>query len=188
VSRLFGNKARRGAAGAGPLSVIMLLVLSASCTTTGNAPPGVSTPVIEGIPFYPQEAYQCGPASLAAVLNFHGVAVTPDDIAADIFSSGAKGTLGIDMVLYARKKGLRADQYSGGPDDLKRTLEAGNPVIILVDYGFWVYQKAHFMVLLGYNEKGFIADSGREHLKFISQDELKRIWEKTRFWTLVIRK
>lgn len=170
------------------MSVIMLLLLSASCATIGSAPAGDSVHVIEGIPFYPQEAYQCGPASLAAVLNFHDIAVTPDDIAADIFSSGAKGTLDMDMVLYVRKKGLRADQYSGGLDDLKRTIDAGNPVIILVDYGFWVYQKAHFMVLLGYHENGFIADSGREHLKVISRNELKRIWEKTRFWTLVIRK
>jgi ABC-type bacteriocin/lantibiotic exporter with double-glycine peptidase domain len=174
-------------AGAGLLRSIILLFLSASPAMTGDAPPRESCHVIENVPFYPQEAYQCGPASLAAVLNFCGIAVTPDDIAADIFSSKAKGTLGIDMVLYARGKGLSAEQYSGGPEDLKRNIDAGNPVIILVDYGFWVYQKSHFMVLLGYNEGGFIADSGKEHLKSIPQDELIRTWEKTKFWMLVIR-
>jgi hypothetical protein len=72
-----------------------------------------SSYTIENVPFYPLEDYQCGPASLAAVLSFQGMAVSPDDIAADIFSSKAKGTLGIDMVLYARGKGLSAEQYSG---------------------------------------------------------------------------
>ncbi len=173
---------------AGLLSFIILPESSAAGTATGSAPLRGSSHVIEGIPFYPQEAYQCGPSSLAAVLNFHEVAVTPEDIAADIFSRGAKGTLALDLVLYARKKGLTADQYSGGPDDVKRTIDAGLPAVILVDYGFWVYEKAHFMVAVGYDENGLIADSGREHLKVISWDELSRIWEKTKFWTLVIRK
>jgi ABC-type bacteriocin/lantibiotic exporter with double-glycine peptidase domain len=142
--------------------------------------------IIAGVPFYPQEDYQCGPAALAAVLNYRGVAVTPADIASEIYSSGAGGTLGIDMVLYAGKKGLRAEQYSGGSGDLKRNIDSGNPVILLVDLGFWAYRKAHFLVVVGYNREGFIVDSGKEHLKFVSNDELNRIWEKTKFWTLVI--
>jgi len=189
VNCLGGKRAFLGVAGvAGMLSVFMLLVLSVSDAFDGTAPPRGSAHVIEGVPFFPQEAYQCGPASLAAVLNYHGVVVTPDEIAADIFSTGAKGTLALDMVFYARKNGLSTDQYSGGFDDLKRAIDAGTPVIILVDYGFWAYEKAHFMVVLGYNDKGVVADSGTEHLKLVSSEELKRIWEKTKFWTLVIRK
>jgi ABC-type bacteriocin/lantibiotic exporter with double-glycine peptidase domain len=167
------------------LLVVILLLLSASPAMAG-APLGELSHVIDNVPFYPQEAYQCGPASLAAVLNFRGVDITPEDIAAEIFSREAKGTLGIDMVLYAQRKGLGAAQYAGGPDDLKRNIAEGNPVIILVDYGFWVYEKAHFMVVRGYNEDGFFVDSGKEHLKFISHDELTGIWEKAKFWTLLI--
>ncbi|HLB02506.1 MAG TPA: C39 family peptidase, partial [Nitrospiria bacterium] len=36
---------------------------------------------VEGVPFYPQKEYQCGPASLAAVLNYFGQAVSPEEIA-----------------------------------------------------------------------------------------------------------
>ena len=182
-----GNNPYPGGAGAG-LLLVLLLCVAASSAMAEVPPPGEASHLIENVPFFPQEAYQCGPAALAAVLNFLGVGVTPEDIAAEIFSKGAKGTLGIDMVLYAQRKGLSAEQYAGGPGDLKRNIAAGNPVIILVDYGFWVYQKAHFMVVRGYNGGGVIADSGTEHLKFIPQDELTRIWEKTKFWTLVIRR
>ena len=165
-----------------------MIILRFPAAIAGGAPPGKSSHLIDGVPFYPQEAYQCGPASLAAVLNFRGIEVSPGKIAEEIFSSGAKGTLGMDMMIYAQKSGLSAAQYSGGPDDLKRNVAEGNPVIILVDYGFWVYQKAHFMVVRGYNQDGVVADSGKEHLKFIPQDELERIWGKTKFWSLLITK
>jgi ABC-type bacteriocin/lantibiotic exporter with double-glycine peptidase domain len=169
-----------------PHLLILLVLLSASCATTGSASRPASSNIIEGVPFYPQEAYQCGPASLAALLNYNGADVTPGDIAAAIYSEGAGGTLGIDMVLYVREKGLAVKQYEGSLEDLKFRIDSGNPVIILVDYGFWTYQRAHFMVMVGYYEDGFIVNSGKEHMKHVSRSELKRIWEKTRFWTLAV--
>ncbi len=48
--------------------------------------------MIENVPFYPQETYQCGPASLAGVLNYWRIPEKPDDIAKDIFSENARGT------------------------------------------------------------------------------------------------
>jgi hypothetical protein len=75
-----------------------LLVLGmASCATS---PPAAAPAVlIEGVPFYAQEAHQCGPASLAGVLNFWGAGVTPEEIAKDIYSPTAGGTLDMDLVL-----------------------------------------------------------------------------------------
>lgn len=143
--------------------------------------------VIEGVPFYPQEAHQCGPASLAAVLNYWGVEATPQDIASEIYSSSAKGTLGVDMVLFAQKKGLGAINYEGGLDDMRRRIDSGRPLLVLVDYGFWVYEKAHFMVATGYNDRGVLVNSGSERDKFISYEDFLRAWAKTGFWTLLIR-
>jgi len=50
----------------------------------------------------------------------------------------------VDMGLYAEKKGLKAIQYAGSLEDLKRNIDSNYPLIVLVDYGFWVYQKNHF--------------------------------------------
>ncbi|MBI5212756.1 MAG: C39 family peptidase, partial [Nitrospirae bacterium] len=66
---------------------------------------------INKVPFYPQEDYQCGPASLAGVMNYWGVDIKPEDIAKEIYSSSARGTLDIDMFIYANKKGFHAQQY-----------------------------------------------------------------------------
>ncbi len=169
------------------LSFYLLSQLS-SCATINKIPEAKHTHIIENVPFYSQEIYQCGPASLAGVLNYWGVQITPDDIAKEIFSESARGTLTIDMVLYAQMKGLKATQYKGNIDDLKKNIDSNYPVIILVDYGISLYQVNHFMVGLGYNEHGVIVNSGRNKHKFISEKDFTKVWEKTNYWTLLIKK
>ena len=144
--------------------------------------------IIENVPFYAQETYQCGPASLAGVMNYRGVNVSPDEIAKEIYSESARGTLNIDMIIYPQKKGLEADQYSGGMDDIRKNIDAGYPLIVLVDYGFSVYQVNHFMVVIGYNEAGVIVNSGKNESKFIPEEDFIKSWERTKFWTLLIKK
>jgi len=142
--------------------------------------------MVEGVPFYPQEEHQCGPASLAGVLNFWGMKVSPADISSEIFSPHARGTLDMDMVFYAQRKGLEASQYSGNEEDLKRNIDSGHPLVVLVDEGLWVYQKNHFLVVVGYDEGGFIVNSGKDWHKWVSRDYFFKTWQKTRFWTLRI--
>ena len=142
--------------------------------------------IIEGVPFYPQEAYQCGPASLAGVLNYWGFNIPPAEIAAGIYSPKARGTLDLDMVLFAEKKGLKASQYRGSLEDLKRNIDSNQPLVLLLDDGFWVYQKDHYMVAVGYEEGGLIVNSGKERHQLIPLGRFLRSWERTNFWTLRI--
>ncbi len=137
------------------LTVIFFILCSCSTVSVQfNSEPIL----INKVPFYPQEDYQCGPASLAGVLNYWGITVSPDDVAKDIYSESARGTLNMDMVIYANKKGLYALQYIGGWDDLKKKINNKYPLIVLVDYGFSVYQANHFMVVVGYNDDGVVVN------------------------------
>lgn len=170
------------------LVLFLLLSQLTSCITAREIPESYHTRKIENLPFYPQESYQCGPASLAGVLNYWGVKVTPDEVARNIFSASARGTLTIDMVLYAQQKGLSAEQYKGSLDNLKQNIDSGFPVVVLVDYGGVLYQLNHFMVIIGYNEYGILANSGKDHEKFMPEDDFLKAWEKTNYWTLLIRK
>jgi ABC-type bacteriocin/lantibiotic exporter with double-glycine peptidase domain len=159
------------------------------CTTVGPVPAEQKeqgTHIIRNVPFYPQEDFQCGPASLAAVLNFWGISVTPEQVAKDIYSNSAQGTLNIDMLLYAQSRGLAAFQYRGRMEDLREKVDGGRPLIVLVDYGFSILQANHFMVIVGYNEHGVIANSGKEEMKVIPVEDFLASWEKTKFWTLFI--
>lgn len=164
------------------------LFILTSCRATYQAKDSADTVLIEDIPFFAQDDYQCGPASLASVLNYWGVNVSPENIADEIYSKSAKGTLNIDMVFYSQRKGLNTSQYSGNMDDLMKNIKAGLPVIVLVDYGFYIYKSNHFMVVLGFNKHGIIVNSGKEREKFIPVEDFIKSWEKTEFWTLLIKK
>ena len=164
-------------------SLLTFLILF-SCSSADMKGPGNSH-IVEGVPFYPQEAYQCGPSSLASVLNYYGIDVSPEEIARDIYSKSARGTLNMDMVLYAEKKGLDVRQYSGTVEDIKQNIDSGAPLIVMVDNGFSLYQKNHFMVVLGYNDEGIISNSGREQFKFIPFHDFNKTWRKTNYWSLL---
>ncbi|MDO8746263.1 MAG: C39 family peptidase [Thermodesulfovibrionales bacterium] len=172
------------------LFFIFLIFFLHSCAivSNGNMPESRYNRISCDVPFYVQEAYQCGPASLAGVMNYWKIDVTPDDIAKEIYGRSAKGTLNIDMVIYPQKKGLLSEQYSGNMKDLEKNIDSGYPLIVLVDYGFWVFQSNHFMVVVGYDEDGVIVNSGKDKSKFIPEEDFIKTWEKTKFWTLLIKK
>jgi ABC-type bacteriocin/lantibiotic exporter with double-glycine peptidase domain len=167
-------------------SAVCLLLFSCTGVKEIDTPGDIHK--IENVPFFPQEDYQCGPASLAIVLNFWGIDVSPDDIAREIFSRTARGTLNIDMVLYANKMGLDTAQYRGNKEDLKKNIDSGFPVIVLVDYGFSLYEANHFMVIVGYNDQGVLVDSGRKKNSFILWSGFLKAWGRGGFWTLLIKK
>jgi ABC-type bacteriocin/lantibiotic exporter with double-glycine peptidase domain len=167
--------------------IITIPLLITSCKTPGKPPLSSDARIIENVPFYEQETYQCGPSALAGVLTFWHIPVTPEQIAEEIFSKSARGTLNLDMILYAQGKGLYAEQYRGNVESLKTDLDAGFPLIVMVDYGFSLYRQNHFMVVVGYSDQGIIAHTGREKEEGIPWDDFLRSWGKTGYWTLLIK-
>lgn len=173
--------------------IVLALFLGAFGCATGA--PGVrrDAVVIKDIPFFSQEAYQCGPTALAAVMDYwyrktgkNDKWTTPEQIASVVYSPSARGVLGIDLEIYARKHGFEAAQYSGALSDLKAHVDRGIPLIIFVDYGFLVYEVNHFMVVTGYTGDGVIVNSGRREGMRISDGELEKIWKRNHYWTLAL--
>ena len=169
------------------LVIISLFVVSCSARHQVVPDTGKQVVLIKGVPFFPQEPYQCGPASLASVLNFYGYAVTPGEIQREVGLKNVKGTLTIDLVLFALNRGFHVKEYSGGLDDLKRTVSEGYPVIVLVDYGMGFYQLNHFMVVIGYTPEGVIVHSGRQRAKLIPYKNFLKAWKKVNYWSLLIK-
>jgi len=169
-----------------PFFLSLILLFLSFCAGIPHVEKSKVGQIIENVPFYPQEMYHCGPASLAGILNFWGVTVLPEEIAAEIYSRSAKGTLNMDMILYAERMGLKATHYEGSFKDLKKKIDEGCPLIVMVDYGFWIYQQYHFMVVLGYYENGVVVNSGKDQQKFISRSDFLKSWKRTRYWSLLI--
>ncbi|MGH8058727.1 MAG: C39 family peptidase [Candidatus Entotheonellia bacterium] len=173
----------------------MLLGLAVGCAQIqppyGQAPP-VSSPsqtfVIAGVPFFPQEDYYCGPASLASVLQFYGVLVDQHEIASEVYLSQLKGTLTLDMLTYPSRVGLKARSYRGNLDDLKTHLLSGEPLVLFLNLGSRLLPQYHYLVAIGFDdaEAAVVTHSGTVAHKRIPYQELLKAWEKTDHWTLFI--
>jgi ABC-type bacteriocin/lantibiotic exporter with double-glycine peptidase domain len=176
-----------------PLAVLFLswLQVLTGCTAgpgTGapDSPTAIGSGKVERVPFYPQLSYQCGPACLAGVLNFYGDGVTPNEIGEAIFRKHIRGTVTLDMVLYARNRGFSARWYSGSVDDIRRSVDQGVPLIVMVDLGFANVSNNHYMVVVGYRPEGVIAHSAKTPEELITWKHFLTRWDRTQRWTLRI--
>jgi len=173
---------------------VLTLLLAASLKGCAVSPDGTYSAFfvptgsgkVENVPFYSQRTYQCGPASLAGVLNYYDYSVTPDQITRAIFRANIHGTVTLDMVLYVREKGFSARWYSGTANDIQCAVDGGVPLIVMIDVGFANLRKYHYMVVIGYGQKGVTVNSGKEREKLMRWDKFLPRWQRTKYWTLRI--
>ena len=143
---------------------------------------------VEGVPFYPQKKYQCGPASLAAVLNYYGQNMSPEEIAEAIYLPRREGTLSLDLWRYAAAQGFDARMQEGSLDKLQAHLSRNQPVIAFLNLGLSFFPIGHFLVVVGLDpeQQAVIAYSGTEKNKRIPYKKFLSDWKKTDYWSLVI--
>ena len=143
---------------------------------------------VKQVPFYPQTQYQCGPASLATVLNYWGRHVTPEQIAQEIYRPGMKGTLSLDLWQYAKAQDFQASVRQGSWEFLETQVSRERPIIAFLNLGFRQVPLGHFLVVVGVDpdNKSVIAYSGVEKNQRIPFDRFKEAWEKTNYWSLLI--
>lgn len=175
--------------------IIPIIPILTSCATKGPwgeaLPDKISHPKSHHIvvPFFHQEKDQCGPASLASVLRFYGIDINPDEISKEIYIPGIKGTLNIDLLFYARSKGLIAEAYYGDMADLKRQITQERPLLLFLNLGLRIFPAGHYIVVTGFDDKDKIiyAHSGSERDKPIPYSDFMRAWGKGDFWTLLAK-
>lgn len=145
-----------------------------------------AAPGIEGVPFVKQESSLCGPASLASVMSYYGTVIDQRIIANSVYCEGLRGTLISDLENFARHKGFNTRLTQGSIDDLKTLIAEGKPVIVLVDMGFWVVSRPHYLVVTGFGSQEVVAHTGYESSKHFSQEDFLRIWKRKGSVYLVI--
>lgn len=134
--------------------------------------------IIQGVPFVMQESQYCGPASLSSVLSYYGDKVDQKTIGKEVYSAKLKGALITDLENYVRKRGFQTKIGRGRTPDIREFLSRNRPVIVLVDLGFWVISKQHYLVVYGYNDQGFLAHNGFEAAHLYPYEEFEKIWKK----------
>ena len=145
--------------------------------------------LLTGVPFVPQTEYQCGPAALAMVLQYHGLRVSQDEIAEALAIPSLRGTLNLDLERYARRRGWQAQAFPGTLARAKEELQRGRPLIVFQDLGAPpLYPVPHFAVLVGYDDRAqaVVLHSGTTAYRVTSYADFERTWARQRGWSLLV--
>lgn len=138
-------------------------------------------------PFFPQEAYQCGPAALATVLQHSGVAVSPDDLTAKIYIPERRGSL--QPELLAATRGYERIPYVIAPEftALLAEVAAGHPVLVLQNLGIAILPRWHYAVVVGYSaeDSEIILRSGRDRRRVTPARLFARTWRRSDNWGML---
>lgn len=139
-------------------------------------------------PFYPQERYQCGPASLAMVLGQRGVAVTPDELVSRVYLPERQGSVVPEMVATARSYGMLVYELPTSINALLQEVAAGNPVLVLQNLGFSWFPQWHYAVVVGYDMDSQLITlrSGTTERHQISLGLFDRTWRRGKRWGVVL--
>ncbi|MBW2503841.1 MAG: PA2778 family cysteine peptidase, partial [Deltaproteobacteria bacterium] len=143
--------------------------------------------LVGSVPFFAQDELQCGPASLAMVLNWAGVNVAPSDLSPEVFTPGLKGSLQASLIGSARRHGRVAYPIKGF-DDLVAEISAGHPAIVLVNLGFAWFPQWHYAVAIGYDldNEVVILHSGLTANEVMSLWTFNNIWRRSQYWGLLV--
>lgn len=137
------------------LSLILLLAGCASAPkwpspTDGNSSLQTRT-VLQDVPFYPQERYQCGPASLAMMLNSQGLSTNPELLRDLVYIPGREGSLQVEMVAAGRAHNMLVYRLDGSLESLLKEVAAGNPALVMQNLFFDWWPQWHFAVVIGFD-------------------------------------
>lgn len=168
------------------LEPLLLLLMASSTINLGcPVPPAWH---IEGVPFAAHTSDWCGPAALAAVLGYWGDAVEVEEIAEAIHLPDYRGSLNLDLLIVARQRGFDAWAGESTPEELRRALARGQPVICMVRRRNPLAARNHFVVLRGYDvgKRLWLLDSGEGAEERIADDDFDREWRDAGRWMLVV--
>jgi ABC-type bacteriocin/lantibiotic exporter with double-glycine peptidase domain len=172
------------------LWVGVALAVTLALARCDQSPPATPPPshTIRGVPLADYRANWCGPAALAAVLQFYGVSVTAADIAKEIYLPGYRGTLNLDLLLYARKAGFDVWAGEGDAEKVKKAVARGRPVICMVRSRGRVVDRNHFVVIRGYDSlrRTWLLDDGTGKEVARRMLDFEKDWRDCGHWMLVV--
>jgi len=173
-----------------------LLLLLTGCAGTPHtdslrsAPPADLSPRVEltAVPFFPQEAYQCGPAALATLLVASGVETTPEALTGQVYLPARRGSLQVELIAAARRAGRVAYPLAPRLEAPLREVAAGHPVLLLQNLGLSWLPQWHYAVLVGYDlEAGqVVLRSGRERRRVVPLSLFERTWRRGGHWAVTV--
>jgi tetratricopeptide (TPR) repeat protein len=139
------------------------------------------------VPFFPQTPYHCGPAALATVLVYAGLAATPERLGDAVFLPARDGALQTEMLAAARRFGALAVPLPPQLATVLAEVAAGNPVVVLQNLGLSFATRWHYAVLVGYDlaARELILRSGTTEREVMGFALFERTWARGAYWAFV---
>lgn len=172
---------------------LALLLASSGCSLN---PPlrlaegtGAVAPVeLAGVPFHPQEAHHCGPASLLTLLEASGVATGYDAVVDRVYVPGLEGSLQVEMLAAARGFGRIAYPLPPRPEAVLAEVTAGRPVLLLLNLGLPSRPVWHYAVVVGFDpgRNRVVLRSGRTARSVQRAPSWLRRWDWAGRWGMVL--
>lgn len=143
---------------------------------------------ILNLAWYPQQDNFCGPSSLATMLDFNHIKVTPQQLTPKLYIPEKGGTLQLELIAQARQFGLVPYQIKPKLTDLLTELSAGHPVLVMQNLGFSWLPQWHFAVAIGYDldQQNLILRSGPSQRYETDLGLFMKTWNRANNWALVI--
>lgn len=154
-----------------------------------DAPPAefIQAQELVDVNFNPQREYECGPASLATILQTQGLKVLDSELVPQVYLPERKGSLQIELLAATRRYELVPYVIEKNMTSLLREVKAGNPVLVLQNLGLESFPKWHYAVVIGYdiNNDKIILRSGEIKRHVNSFSLFERTWRRAKYWGFI---
>ncbi len=144
--------------------------------------------LLEQVPFHPQELYQCGPASLAMMLNSQGLSTDPDQLKGLVYLPGREGSLQVELVAAGRSHGMVVYPLDGSLQSLLTEVAAGHPVMVMQNLRFSWWPQWHFAVVTGFDreQRNIILHTGTRKFHEEAVEVFMATWSRAENWAVVM--
>ncbi len=143
---------------------------------------------LKQVPFYAQEDFECGPASLAMAATAAGVSLRPEQLVEQVYLPGRKGSLQLEMLAAGRRQGLLAYPLAPRLENVLREVAAGHPVIVFQNLSLPIYPIWHYAVVIGFERERqtLLLHSGRTEFLEMSLATFEHTWARGQHWSMVL--
>lgn len=143
---------------------------------------------LTSVPFFPQEEYQCGPAALGMALAWTGVAVTPAELAPQVYLPERRGSLQLELIGAARRHGRIPYVLRPQLESLLAEVASGNPVVVMQNLSLSWYPVWHYAVVVGFDLPGdqVVLRSGKDERRVLPLKLFERTWRRADYWGMVV--
>ena len=173
-----------------PVALFALLLLTgcAASSIPRSALPGGAPDELVATPFFPQQAYHCGPAAMAMVLGAAGVDADPAELAPLLYVPERRGSFQIEMRAIPRRHDLLAVEIDGTLDAIIAQLAAGRPVLVLQNLALTRLPRWHYAVVIGYlpDQDRLVLRSGTRERLLVARHRFLATWIRAGRWGLVV--